>query len=186
MSCIWLALLFYPKSENTYLQLGYFLNSRSPLLISIAFFANTFHIFVITVCKSGSWRGCCWMRVVFPTQQSHFQRRERRQTQSATRIQSLKFALHFLSIQQVVQRLFNNRSNQPKTLCDSACFLDFVCRPFGSTPVESPSSFNHVVKCTDCLFHWSETIGSMCVYDVDVFQLQTVQRSSCSLDDVFP
>lgn len=45
---------------------------------------------------------------------------------------------------------------------------------FGGSPVKCFAGVDEMVKCSDGFFHWTGTIGSVGVYEVYIFELETL------------
>lgn len=79
--------------------------------------------------------------------------REHGSTVVVLAVQRLVLLLGALAMEHVVLALFSDRRYEVQLGRDVECLLDLARTPFGCAPVESPTLFDHPVKCTDNFFH---------------------------------
>lgn len=82
-------------------------------------------------------------------------------------------------------RLFDNRGDETELLRDAARLGDLIRRPLAGAPVHGPPlDFDHVVERADGFLHRSQAIRAVRIHNVDVFQVQPLQRGFETLDNV--
>lgn len=118
----------------------------------------------------------CGHVIVFARQDTLLQRRKHRQAQPMLSVQPAVLRLDTLARQQVVLRLLDDRADKTQLIGDAPGRCDLAGGPFGGTPVERLALVDNVVEGADDLFNRCVSVRAVCVDDVDVWQVQALQR----------
>lgn len=89
-----------------------------------------------------------------------------------------------MSIEKIVLRLLDDRTNKIEPLRDPPGLGDLLSRPLTSPPIERPPMIDHIVHGSHCLLNWGSSIGTMAVEDVNIIRVQALERGLGSLYDV--
>jgi hypothetical protein len=81
--------------------------------------------------------------------------------------------------------LFNHGANQAQPIGNGPCFFDFGCKPLGGAPIESFARVDEVVEGTDGFFDGRVSVGSVCVEDIDVGELEPREGGLRAFNEVF-
>lgn len=83
-----------------------------------------------------------------------------------------------------VLRLFNNGSDEAKSVTAGIGFSNSISRPFRSTPVEGLSVVDEIVEGSAGFFDGSGIIGSVAEDNIDVVQLESLEGVVAAFNDV--
>ncbi|RUS33168.1 hypothetical protein BC938DRAFT_472782 [Jimgerdemannia flammicorona] len=78
----------------------------------------------------------------------------------------------------------HQRPHEPQPLRDSMCHSNLLSRPLACSPIECHAAIDDEVERTHDFFHGCVWVGPMRVNEVDIVELQPLQRRLQALDDV--
>lgn len=122
--------------------------------------------------------------VVLAGEQTRSERRPDGRAEPALEEEGHKVLLAILAVEHVVLRLLDRGSNQVKLVGDQVGLLELVGRPLAGTPVEGESLLDAPVECSDGLFDGNRGVRPVSIHNIDIVELESLERRLQALDDV--
>ena len=124
-------------------------------------------------------------RAIFAGEQARGQRTPGGQAQAQIFIQTRIFLFDPAAVEQVVLGLFHHRFVQMMALGDLVGGADFVGAPFRGAPIQGFAARNHIAHGPYRFFNGRSRIGAMAEHQVDIIELQALERSIDGVMQVF-
>ena len=94
--------------------------------------------------------------------------------------------IYLVPVQEVILRLFNNRSNQIQPISNSPSFSNLLTRPLTSPPIKSPTLINNKIHCSYSLLNRSTNIRPMTIHNINILHPQSLQRRFRTFHNMLP